>query len=192
MLASLARCHQLAPCVYHSAMRTVTLAALLCALAPCCAPSLILDPPEPSEAGVAMDAAPEATSAPQTPDAASVEADTRPAPDDAATAPPEAAADVPADVAPESTAPDLPPIPDAPGTHTLCASDVECGTVNSGFDARCLNGRCVDACPANFGNCDGIITNGCETNLRRDRNHCGACGRSCPGRYGDCYDSRCN
>src|SRR5439155_1756 len=38
---------------------------------------------------------------------------------------------------------------------------------------------CTGTCSAGFGNCDGSLTNGCETNLSRDVNNCGACGHVC-------------
>jgi hypothetical protein len=46
--------------------------------------------------------------------------------------------------------------------------------------ARCEMGRCaVGACAADFGDCDGNATNGCEADLRSTLAHCGACGRGC-------------
>lgn len=42
----------------------------------------------------------------------------------------------------------------------------------------CVGGRCVGACRAGQGDCDGDDANGCEADLRSDA-HCGACGRAC-------------
>jgi hypothetical protein len=45
---------------------------------------------------------------------------------------------------------------------------------------ECLAGSCGLICAANFGNCDGMIANGCETRLTESNAHCGACGNACP------------
>ena len=45
----------------------------------------------------------------------------------------------------------------------------------------CVNASCgVGTCKAGFGNCDGRVDNGCETDTASDINHCGACGNACP------------
>ncbi|HXN31784.1 MAG TPA: hypothetical protein VN894_07985 [Polyangiaceae bacterium] len=42
--------------------------------------------------------------------------------------------------------------------------------------AGCTNSTCVvAACATGYGSCDGIDSNGCETNTRTDTNNCGAC-----------------
>lgn len=43
--------------------------------------------------------------------------------------------------------------------------------------ARCVGGDCD--CVEGFGNCDGNLGNGCETDLATDPRHCGACGHAC-------------
>lgn len=44
----------------------------------------------------------------------------------------------------------------------------------------CSNGACtIASCKAGFGNCDGNVGNGCETNLNSDPKHCGACPTAC-------------
>jgi hypothetical protein len=45
--------------------------------------------------------------------------------------------------------------------------------------ATCEAGACRYACAANFGDCDGDASNGCETDLRTTTSHCGMCGRAC-------------
>jgi hypothetical protein len=46
--------------------------------------------------------------------------------------------------------------------------------------AACIGGGCaVGTCNTGFGNCDGNTQNGCESNLRNNLEHCGACGVSC-------------
>ncbi|MFO0560894.1 MAG: hypothetical protein U0269_22945 [Polyangiales bacterium] len=46
-------------------------------------------------------------------------------------------------------------------------------------DARCSGGACSISCVGSFANCDRNDSNGCEVDTSNDRNHCGACGRSC-------------
>jgi hypothetical protein len=47
--------------------------------------------------------------------------------------------------------------------------------------ARCdAQGRCaIDSCEPGFDDCDHTPENGCETSIRTDIAHCGACGRAC-------------
>ncbi len=52
-----------------------------------------------------------------------------------------------------------------------------CSSVNG--TPTCVNGGCQIACNAGFGNCDGLTSNGCETNLGGDAANCGACGNAC-------------
>src|SRR5207247_478165 len=69
----------------------------------------------------------------------------------------------------------------------------------------CTAGSCGIACNVGYGDCDGILSNGCESNLNTNSAHCGtcitacpsypnstptctagACGVACNGGYGDC------
>ncbi|MBL8602175.1 MAG: hypothetical protein JNK72_09630 [Myxococcales bacterium] len=45
---------------------------------------------------------------------------------------------------------------------------------------NCTRGVCGVVCNAGLGDCDGDLTNGCETNVRSSLLHCGACGNACP------------
>ena len=46
--------------------------------------------------------------------------------------------------------------------------------------ASCAAGACaVASCAAGFGNCDGVASNGCETDLRGSNGNCGRCGAVC-------------
>ncbi len=56
-----------------------------------------------------------------------------------------------------------------------------CGTVCSqtGGTRSCVGGTCRIACNAGLGDCDGSVTNGCETNLNTSATNCGLCGRAC-------------
>jgi hypothetical protein len=59
-----------------------------------------------------------------------------------------------------------------------------CGAVcsNNHDDASvCSGGVCGGYCATGWGNCDGNLqTNGCETDIFSDPDHCGACGTACP------------
>lgn len=46
------------------------------------------------------------------------------------------------------------------------------------------SGACALACNPGFGDCDGDITNGCETDTTGNLAHCGACNHACPGPAG--------
>jgi hypothetical protein len=71
---------------------------------------------------------------------------------------------------------------------------VVCGERGHGH-TRCVNtpagpGCVVTHCDAGYASCNGQAEDGCETDLRRDRNNCGACGRRCrPGE--SCSDGQC-
>ena len=54
----------------------------------------------------------------------------------------------------------------------------------------CQGDACSVACPPGYGNCDGMVANGCETNVGADNRHCGACGNACPGGQA-CVDGAC-
>ncbi|TAK32213.1 MAG: hypothetical protein EPO40_03335 [Myxococcaceae bacterium] len=58
-----------------------------------------------------------------------------------------------------------------------------CGTVCALANVMshgCAGGMCTPArCAAGYGDCDGLASNGCETDLTASAPHCGACGRAC-------------
>jgi hypothetical protein len=47
----------------------------------------------------------------------------------------------------------------------------------------CSFATCSLACATLFGDCDGVLENGCEANLATDPLHCGSCATVCPDRY---------
>lgn len=66
----------------------------------------------------------------------------------------------------------------------LLTSATNCGAcgMTCGSDKTCVAGVCSsgsDICYGTFANCDGLATNGCETNLSSSTNNCGACGKAC-------------
>jgi hypothetical protein len=79
------------------------------------------------------------------------------------------------------------------GGSTLCAGKcvetstdpANCGTCgnacsNQNGTPLCSGGSCAGIlCSAGFGNCDGMLANGCEANLATDTKNCGTCGNAC-------------
>ena len=57
-----------------------------------------------------------------------------------------------------------------------------CGNACSGTGGApaCSGGSCTTTCAAGFDDCDGLASNGCETELSADALHCGACNDPCP------------
>ena len=66
----------------------------------------------------------------------------------------------------------------------LTTDAANCGACNnicnsSNGTASCANGACSVACSAGFGNCDTLVSNGCEINLSTSMQNCGTCGQTC-------------
>ena len=70
-------------------------------------------------------------------------------------------------------------------TNTVSGDVMNCGgcgmacLARTGTVVRCIASECVYACEASRANCDGSVTNGCETNITNDADNCGACGMVC-------------
>src|SRR5207245_123252 len=56
--------------------------------------------------------------------------------------------------------------------------------------AICTLGNCSVQCIAPYADCDGLGSNGCETNLQTSASSCGVCGRTCNG--GTCTTGACS
>ena len=56
-----------------------------------------------------------------------------------------------------------------------------CATICVGANgtATCTSSVCGIVCAPDYGNCDGNLATGCETNLLIDVNNCGGCSRPC-------------
>jgi hypothetical protein len=64
-----------------------------------------------------------------------------------------------------------------------------CGSCENAHGTNnCLNGICSPSCSSGYGNCDGIRTNGCETQLGTASN-CASCGNACSS--GTCSNGVC-
>lgn len=59
--------------------------------------------------------------------------------------------------------------------------------------ADCARGVCLVTCATGYADCDGDRTNGCEVDLARDVDHCGACDQACinAGGITECIAGRC-
>lgn len=60
--------------------------------------------------------------------------------------------------------------------------------------ARCVGSRCALECSPLWGDCDGDLTNGCETYTFASLSHCGACHTRCEARPNSaptCHGGRC-
>jgi len=86
---------------------------------------------------------------------------------------------------------------DLPGSVGACApvlngQDEEC-TLSNALAVCSLAACVVGSCNTGFGNCDGAAANGCETDVRTDVAHCGACGNVCapPHATGVCGSGSC-
>lgn len=89
---------------------------------------------------------------------------------------------------------DLGPPPCLPGQDrcggveclNLSTNTANCGGCGNACPARphapatCSGGSCTLACDTGYLNCDGNLTNGCETTPSTDALNCGACGTVCP------------
>jgi hypothetical protein len=70
-----------------------------------------------------------------------------------------------------------------------------CGVVcppGANASPTCFVSKCSFACQPNWGDCDGVPDNGCETNLLTDNNNCGSCNFRCEGDGGTpCQQGGC-
>ncbi len=72
------------------------------------------------------------------------------------------------------------------GVCTSLATDTDncgaCGVVCSAgpnSSSECAGGACTITCSSGFSDCDGSLTNGCETGIMTDEANCGGCGVVC-------------
>jgi hypothetical protein len=68
---------------------------------------------------------------------------------------------------------------DCGGQCPTCLPGQTCKLPTDCAGGDCTNGTCSLTCLDGKGNCDGNAANGCETNLKTDTTHCGACETPC-------------
>ena len=80
---------------------------------------------------------------------------------------------------PNASAPDLGP------TFPKCNTSADCGPYPNATSYGCTTeGYCtITSCVYPYGNCDGGVTNGCESDLLTDAHHCGSCNSICPSSH---------
>jgi hypothetical protein len=62
---------------------------------------------------------------------------------------------------------------------------VNCATDFPNAGGKCVASSCtITTCASGFGNCNGLETDGCESNLKSDPNNCNACGTVCQAPHG--------
>jgi len=70
-----------------------------------------------------------------------------------------------------------------------------CGTCGRAcarrFGELCVNGECVMSCDERSADCNGLVEDGCETNIWSDPLNCGGCGIECPGVGQACVVGTC-
>ena len=70
-----------------------------------------------------------------------------------------------------------------------------CGVVcppGANASPTCFVSKCSFACQPNWGDCDGVSDNGCETNLLTDNDNCGSCNFTCDSDSGKpCQQGGC-
>jgi hypothetical protein len=68
---------------------------------------------------------------------------------------------------------------DCGGGCPTCAPGQRCNLGTDCAGGSCTGSTCALVCLDGRGNCDGDATNGCETNLKTDAQHCGSCDGHC-------------
>ncbi len=88
----------------------------------------------------------------------------------------------------------------ADGCEANLHADVDhcgaCGEICAPFQSTpaCVDGTCtIAACRPPWGDCNGAVSDGCETDLTSSLEHCGGCGSLCapPHADGVCIDGNC-
>ena len=91
----------------------------------------------------------------------------------------------------------LPPMTSCGGVCTNLRTDPKnCGACGNACSlpnatAFCSSGLCwVEICNFGCGDCDGVFSNGCETNVLTNPKNCGGCFITCQGGT-TCYSGQC-
>jgi len=95
---------------------------------------------------------------------------------------------------------------DGDGICEILTSTTGCGSCSNNCNSKiigatpvCSAGNCdYTQCLPNYGDCDGVRSNGCETDLRTSAAHCNECNKACPtplqlhAATSTCVASACN
>jgi hypothetical protein len=75
--------------------------------------------------------------------------------------------------------------------NNCSACGMKCQAGANVASMSCVNSACaIASCNPNFGNCDGNVPNGCETNLTNNNANCSKCAMACPNGFA-CVNSGC-
>jgi hypothetical protein len=82
---------------------------------------------------------------------------------------------------------------DCGGSCPTCLPGQHCKLPTDCAGGACTDGTCSLTCLDGKGNCDGDASNGCETNLKTDADHCGACDTPCSLKHASalCNGGKC-
>jgi len=85
-----------------------------------------------------------------------------------------------------------------PGCETdIRSSPSHCGFCGNACPTRadgfpiCSDRTCTIGCNTGFGDCNGVVEDGCETPLSDDPKNCGACNNECPEQSPVCSGGKC-
>ena len=83
---------------------------------------------------------------------------------------------------------------DTPEHCGSCLNDCNTPSTADSTVWQCRDAACaIGACKSGHDNCDGTMSNGCETSLDSDPQHCGAClGSNSKCKYPSCVDGLCS
>lgn len=82
----------------------------------------------------------------------------------------------------------------------LATTPAHCGACNQACPSRpnatpaCASSQCGFTCKAGYGDCDDVVSTGCEVDLTNTDEHCGACNAACapPNGVAACANSQCS
>jgi hypothetical protein len=74
-----------------------------------------------------------------------------------------------------------------------CGNDCDGASDSTAHGApTCSGGHCGYVCYPGFADCNHLLSDGCEVDLRSDQKNCGGCGKACDAAHGQpCVLGKC-